>query len=97
MVYANIAELKNRLSHYLKLVRSGEPVLVKDRDRVVRASSLCSAPPRQVPTRSGSRAWPREGILRAGRGRVADIDFSSRPRMKRDLADAVLEEREEGH
>jgi prevent-host-death family protein len=28
-------DLKNRLSHYLRLVRSGEPVQVTDRGRVV--------------------------------------------------------------
>lgn len=35
MKRARIAELKNRLSHYLRFVRRGESVLVYDRDRVI--------------------------------------------------------------
>ena len=31
----NIAELKNRLSHYLEDVRRGEEVLIRDRDRPI--------------------------------------------------------------
>lgn len=31
----NIAELKNRLSHYLEGVRRGEEVLIRDRDRPI--------------------------------------------------------------
>lgn len=31
----NIAELKNRLSHYLESVRHGEEVLIRDRDRPI--------------------------------------------------------------
>lgn len=35
MQQVNIAELKNRLSHYLNKVRAGEEVLVRDRQRPV--------------------------------------------------------------
>ena len=35
MQSVNVAELKNRLSHYLRLVRGGQSVLVRDRDRVI--------------------------------------------------------------
>ena len=35
MKAVNVAELKNRLSHYLRIVRGGEPILVRDRDRVI--------------------------------------------------------------
>jgi prevent-host-death family protein len=31
----NIADLKNNLSHYLKQVREGNEILVRDRDRVI--------------------------------------------------------------
>jgi antitoxin (DNA-binding transcriptional repressor) of toxin-antitoxin stability system len=96
MVYANIAELKNRLSHYLGLVKRGEPVLVKDRDRVVARidpvlSSIEEGSDEEELTRLVSM-----GILRAGKGKVSDIDFGSRPKMKRSLVDAVIEEREKG-
>lgn len=35
MKVANIAELKNRLSHYLEDVRRGEEVLIRDRNRPI--------------------------------------------------------------
>ncbi len=35
MIRVKTAELKNRLSHYLRLVRRGDSILVCDRDRVV--------------------------------------------------------------
>jgi len=35
MVMVNIAEMKARLSHYLRAVRAGEDVVVADRDRPV--------------------------------------------------------------
>jgi len=31
----NVAELKNRLAHYLRLVRRGEASLVRDREQVI--------------------------------------------------------------
>ena len=35
MQSVNIAELKNRLSHYLRRVRAGEEILIRDRARPV--------------------------------------------------------------
>ena len=35
MTPVNVGELKNRLSHYLRMVRRGQAVLVRDRDRVI--------------------------------------------------------------
>jgi prevent-host-death family protein len=35
-----IAELRNRLSYYLRRVQRGESILVCDRDRVIPSSSL---------------------------------------------------------
>lgn len=97
MVYVNIAELKNRLSHYLKLVRRGEPVLVKDRDRVVARIEPVLGAAEEGSEEEHLARLAEKGVLRAARGKVDDIDFSSRPRMKRSLVGAVLEEREEGH
>ncbi len=97
MVYANIAELKNRLSHYLKLVRRGEPVLVKDRDRVVARIEPVLGTAEEGSEEEHLARLAEKGVLRAARGKVDDIDFSSRPRMKRSLVGAVLEEREEGY
>ena len=35
MTTVNIAELKNRLSHYLRQVREGNEILIRDRNRPV--------------------------------------------------------------
>jgi len=35
MISVGIRDLKNKLSHYLRLVREGETVLVRDRSRIV--------------------------------------------------------------
>jgi antitoxin (DNA-binding transcriptional repressor) of toxin-antitoxin stability system len=49
-----VKALKNRLSEYLRLVASGETVLVTDRDRVV--AEL-------VPPRSGRAEWVDDAVL----------------------------------
>ena len=45
-----IAELKARLSHYLRLAEKGEEVLVKDRDRPVVRMIGYEGPPRKLKT-----------------------------------------------
>jgi len=35
MQTVNVAELKNNLSHYLRLVRQGNEITIKDRNRVI--------------------------------------------------------------
>src|SRR3990170_8289203 len=97
MIYANIAELKNQLSHFLKLVRSGQPVLVKDRNRVVARIEPVLGPADESTEEVQLAQLVEKGILRAAKEKISEIDFSDRPRMKRSLAAAVLEEREEGY
>lgn len=97
MIYANIAELKNQLSHYLKLVRGGEPVLVKDRDRVVARIEPVHGLAGESSDESQLAHLEEKGILRAAKEQIAEIDFSDRPQMKRGLVEAVLAEREESH
>lgn len=60
MTTVGVRELKNRLSHYLRLVRSGEHVLVTDRGEVV--AEL--APPRE------GEAFPPALLALAAEGRV---------------------------
>ncbi|MDQ3517789.1 MAG: type II toxin-antitoxin system prevent-host-death family antitoxin [Gemmatimonadota bacterium] len=43
MKKARISELKNRLSHYLRLVRQGHSVLIHDRDRAIVRIELTSS------------------------------------------------------
>jgi len=92
MKSVNIAELKNRLSHYLRLVRRGESVLVRDRDQVVA---------RIEPAGGGTAAdrfasLEMRGILRRGRGRLPGDIQVRRVRTQADVVGALLRDREEG-
>jgi prevent-host-death family protein len=61
----SIAELKNRLSAYLDLVRQGEEVLVRDRKRPVA---------KIVPLSTGDWAAEEESLIAAGLMRPPDED-----------------------
>lgn len=92
----NIAELKNRLSHYLRRVQSGETVLVRDRDRVIaRIDRVATGA--KVP--EGDAAWldrlERGGVVRRGSG-LSRGWVTRRPRVGADVVGALLSEREEG-
>ena len=95
MIAVNIAELKNRLSEYLRKVRRGESILVRDRDEII--ARLEPAGPQAHA--GGDRAWLRElearGVLRLGKGSIAEIAARA-VRVKANVVDALLEERTEG-
>jgi prevent-host-death family protein len=83
--------LKNRLSHFLRLVREGETVTVMDRNE----------PVAQIRPIHGARApgdeqvlrdLERDGLLTRGRGRLRDF-APVRARGRRSLADMVIEDR----
>jgi prevent-host-death family protein len=92
-----VSDLKNRLSHYLRLVRRGESVLVSDRDRVIAriepAGDLTS-------TGTDDARWlddlERRGVVRRGAGKVPRGWLGRRPKMKTDIVGALLDERREG-
>jgi antitoxin (DNA-binding transcriptional repressor) of toxin-antitoxin stability system len=92
-----IAELKNRLSHYLRRVQGGESILVCDRDRVIarieRVDRLASIP-------SSDAEWlgrlERRGVLRRGTGKLPARWLARRPRVGVDVVTALLAERAEG-
>jgi len=92
----NIAELKNRLSHYLRMVRRGQPVLVRDRDRVV-ARIEPAGRPGSTPGDDGQRLADLEarGIIRRGRGGLTRDFLARRPKVRADALAALLREREE--
>lgn len=87
---ASVSEVKNRLSHYLRIVRRGETVVVVDRGRPVA---------QLMPVRSADdelRALAAAGLVRLP---VAALprDFFKRPlpRPKVSVAAALAEERED--
>jgi prevent-host-death family protein len=100
MKTVNIADLKNRLSSYLQLVREGEEVIVKDRNQPVAritaydTSGLSESERRLVA--SGALKLPEEPA--PNWDEFCD-EFFARPGAKIDqqaLIQAVIQEREEG-
>jgi antitoxin (DNA-binding transcriptional repressor) of toxin-antitoxin stability system len=97
MKTVNIAELKDRLSHFLRVVRRGESVLIRDRDQVVARIDP-----------AGASVWEHQdqtervleleskGILRRGEQRMDPRLLSKRPKVKADVVAALLQERAEG-
>lgn len=97
MKAVNVAELKNRLSHYLRIVRRGQPILVRDRDRVIARIEPAGG--------SGAAAGDdadrladleARGIIRRGHGRISAEVLARRPKVKADVLGALLREREDG-
>src|SRR6266498_3735775 len=97
MVTAGVAELKARLSEYLKCVKAGEEIIITERGKAIA---------RVVPfTRSGPTPAEYDEMIKAGIIRPAKQpgglppDFWDRPRgadAEGSLLKALLEEREEG-
>ncbi len=97
MTTVNIAELKNRLSHYLRIVRRGQPILVRDRDRVI--ARIEPAGERGAPAGDDVERLAdleARGILRRGHGRITPDLLARRPKVKADVVAALLHEREHG-
>ncbi|MGH7311750.1 MAG: type II toxin-antitoxin system Phd/YefM family antitoxin [Candidatus Rokuibacteriota bacterium] len=92
-----IAELKNRLSYYLRRVQRGESILVCDRDRVIARIDRVSA---HAPMPEGEGEWldrlERRGVIRRGTGKPSRQWLARRPAVPVDVVAALLREREEG-
>ena len=99
MIRASVSEAKNRLSHFLRLVRGGEEVEIMDRDtpvaRIVHVSKSTA--------REKKAAWIAEGvrlgIITPPQGGELSPDFFKRKRgfpEGEDVLKALLEERDEG-
>lgn len=97
MKIVKIAELKNRLSYYLRQVQRGESILVAQRDRVIarldRVADRTSLP-------QTDEEWldrlERRGVIRRGTGRLPKGWLEQRPKVAVDVVAALLAEREEG-
>ncbi|MBI1737313.1 MAG: type II toxin-antitoxin system prevent-host-death family antitoxin [Candidatus Rokubacteria bacterium] len=91
-----IAELKNRLSHYLRRVQRGEAILVCDRDRVIARIERVGA---DAGTPSSDAEWlddlERRGAIRRGGGRLPGSWLERRPAVAADVVAALLQERDE--
>lgn len=91
----SVSALKASLSRYLRQVKSGEEVIVTERDRPV--AKLVPVAGAESAT-AHLRTMAREGRIRLGSGRLAP-DFWRLPRVKdprATLRRALREEREQG-
>jgi prevent-host-death family protein len=98
MKKANVAELKNRLSHYLSKVKRGETVLVMERSIPV-ARIVPAVPPSQMSS-DETEAWLKrleaDGILRLGTRKGLQGVIRREPSGKRPtgMVMTLLEDRE---
>jgi antitoxin (DNA-binding transcriptional repressor) of toxin-antitoxin stability system len=96
-VTVKIAQLKNRLSHYLRRVQRGESILVCDRDRVIARIERVGS---QARVEEPEAAWldrlERRGVIRRGSGQLGRRWLAQRPAVKADVVAALLRERDEG-
>lgn len=91
MTSVNIAEVKDRLSHYLRLVRRGEALLVRDRDQVIARIDPAGDGPEATGSDAGRLAdLERRGILRRRRAPIDRGLFESRPRADGDVVTWTL-------
>ena len=93
MEHAGIAELKARLSGYLKKVRAGEEVLITDRGHPVARLTPVG---RSAEVPSHLKEMERQGLLKIGTGTLPD-ELPQRPRAtgSYSAAQAVTDERNE--
>lgn len=93
----NVAELKDGLSQYLRLVQQGETILIRSRDRIVARLEAAHGPSRDE---DDDEAWKSrleaKGIIRRGKGPITTKLLGEPLNVDADLGGAVREEREEG-
>jgi prevent-host-death family protein len=94
MEKATISQLKNRLSEYLRKVRSGATVLILDRDQpVARLEGLAS----EEMLDQRLVRLERKGLLKCATGRPPKtILEESSPTPSRSILEALIEERRGG-
>jgi len=83
-------ELKNRLSHYLRLVRDGERVMVTDHGEVVAELRAAEAPAKG--DAAALEALEALGIVTLGRGKLRDLT-PIRAKGRRTLSARIVEDR----
>ncbi len=97
MTTVKIAELKNRLSYYLRRVQRGESILICDRDRVIARIERIEP---HTATSESEREWvdrlERRGVIRRGTGKLSRQWLARRPAVGADVVSALIKERDEG-
>jgi antitoxin (DNA-binding transcriptional repressor) of toxin-antitoxin stability system len=97
MSVVKVSELKNSLSHYLRLVKRGETVLVCDRDKVIARLSPAGD---QTATDTDDTRWlddlEQHGVLQRPTDKLSRAFPSRRPKAKPDVVATLLKERQNG-
>jgi len=97
MSVVKVSELKNSLSHYLRLVKRGETVLVCARDKVI--ARLSPAGDLTASETNDSR-WladlEQHGVLHRPPDKLPRAFQAHRPKAKSDVVAALLKERHSG-
>jgi prevent-host-death family protein len=97
MSVVKVSDLKNGLSHYLRLVQSGESVLVSDRNRVIaRIDPAGDVASMQTDDSRWLDDLERRGIVRRRAGKLPRGWLGRRPKVKADVVGVLLEERKNG-
>ena len=90
-----IAELKNRLSYYLRRVRRGESVLVAGRDKVIaRIERVTDGETHPETEAEWLKRLEGKGVIRRGVGRVDRKWLRAKPVVNADVVAALIEERD---
>ena len=93
MKQAMIADLKNRLSHYLRFVRAGESVLVLDRGTPIARIEPVRAERGPGDDPGWTDDLTRSGVLRGPTKSLKSTWLRDRPRSTASVVDALLNER----
>jgi len=97
MKTVGIRELKNRLSDYIRRVRSGESVLVTDRGETVAVLTPPGHVPSEVDVPLALLALAKQGLVTIGaRGDASVYPVLARKRKRRFTAAQLLEEERGG-
>ena len=93
-----VSELKNRLSHYLRQVRQGESLLVCDRDHVI--ARIEPAGGASLTGGTDDTRWlaelERRGTVRRATASLPRGWLARRRKLRGNLVEALLAEREDG-
>ena len=95
MKVVGIRELKNRLSEYLRIVRSGETVLVTDRGEAVAEIRVPGSAPDDLNMSAGLMDLVRRGTVSLGAPNRADV-YTSLPSLLPEGTAAKLLDEERG-
>jgi len=89
ITHVSVRELKSRLSHYLRLTKAGESVVITER-----GTPIGRIVPTTVPVDDRMDAMRQTGLLLWNRKKLPSIPQVAKARGTRTVADLLIEDRE---